>query len=383
MTLQIEFKTEGADQGQFLVRGMPAVGPEFLVAVQRLADDRYLTMHGRWDDRPSWYPCPCHDGNAGEVRLDAGAALTAGIRAAGSRLRVHIRRHNLSDTGLLEFGDSPPLSTRQPSTPDPTTDAPSPAGHGSGAPPVPESTQAPSISSLTPPSDNDWAPGPTAGLGTDRQRQGLPTASITPETKPSAIIPIQPTTDREHPDNWLPGRLYLVILMLSCGAAMLWWYLSTGTNGPPTPSTTPASLTTDPTGKALYLRLRDQHLSPTALFEQGERASLAGDCEAAIRLFVEAARRDADLAVRLGGRYDPAGFRPTPCFTEPKPDSVQGWFQQAAEAGNAEAQRRYGEMLLAEANAGPVHEDAIAWLRKAAAAGDATAADRLMALGEH
>jgi TPR repeat protein len=128
--------------------------------------------------------------------------------------------------------------------------------------------------------------------------------------------------------------------------------------------------------------LKGQDLAPKDLVEQAERAAQGGDCEAAIRIYIEAARRDATLALQLGGRYDPSGFRPSPCFAEPKPDSALVWYLQAAEAGIPKAQRRYGELLLGEANSGPVYQDAVAWLRKASAAGDAAAADRLMALGE-
>jgi TPR repeat protein len=141
---------------------------------------------------------------------------------------------------------------------------------------------------------------------------------------------------------------------------------------------TPAGLT----GKARYLALKDAQLPPGERFAQAEGIAQEGDCEAAIRLLIDAAKREGSLAARLARRFDPEGFEPAPCFAAPQPDSALVWYQRAAEADIPQAQRRYGELLLAETSGGPVYRDAVAWLRKAAAAGDAAAADRLAALGE-
>jgi TPR repeat protein len=107
-----------------------------------------------------------------------------------------------------------------------------------------------------------------------------------------------------------------------------------------------------------------------------------GDCDAAIRLLIDAAKRAPGLAEGLARRYDPEGFAPTPCFPQAKPDSAIVWYQSAAEQDIPAAQRRYGELLLGEATSGPIYRDAVDWLRKAASAGDEAAARRLDALGE-
>lgn len=382
MTLQIEFKTEGADEGRFLVRGSPAVGSEVLVAIQRLADGRYLTMHGLWDENASWYPCPRLDSNDAEARFAASQALTRGIRTAtGERLQVHLRRRDVSDTGPLVFRDrSTPLPART-IEPDQAGGAVAPVGGRQAASPVippenqpivgahaPERGQPPSMESL-----------PTSDQARGRQVDPRSSAGV---TATMAVTPASPAATRLIPSRprmagpWAMLALLLVLLLV-WGVALFRWYLDTATNGqplPPSPS--------HPTGKALYLALKGQDLTPQDLFGQAERAAAEGDCEAAIRIFVEAARRDPGLTVPLGRRFDPEEFRPTPCFIKPNPDSAQVWYQRGAEAGIPLAQRRYGELLLGEASVGPVYQDAIAWLRKAAAAGDAAAADRLAALGE-
>ena len=344
MTLRIEFKTEGADAGEFLVRGWPAVGSEVLVAIQRLADGRYLTMHGLWDEHASWYPCPRLDSNDAEARFAADQVLTRGIcAAAGERLQVHLRRRDVSDTGPLVFRDAPS----------------SPRAPERGQPPIMEPTEPPPASDQVRVRHED--PGPSAG----------PTAAMAVTRSTSAAT--RPIPTRPH----LPRPWAMLALFVVCGVAWFWWSLDTGTDGqplPPSPS--------QPTGKALYLALKGQDLAPQDLFGLAERAAAGGDCEAAIRLFIEAARRDPGFTLPLARRYDPEEFRPTPCFAKPNPDSAQVWYQHGAEAGIPQAQRRYGELLLGEAGVGPVYQDAIAWLRKAAAAGDTAAADRLAALGE-
>lgn len=385
MTLEIEFKTEGADAGEFLVRGLPAVWSEVLVAIQRLADGRYLTMHGLWDENASWYPCPRLDSNDAEARFATGQVLTRGIgAAAGERLQVHLRRRDFSDTGPLVFRDVPSSPPTHAIEPDQMGSVATQVGNWQGAPPVippvippagqpivgdraPEREQPPTMEPTEPTPANDQV----RVRHEDPRSSAGPTASMAVTRSTSAATRLTPTRPP------LPGPWAMLALFLICGIALFWWSLDTETDGPPRPPSP-----SHPTGKALYLALKDQDLAPQDLFEQAERAAEGGDCEAAIRIFVDAARRDPGLTVQLGRRYDPAEFRPTPCFAEPNADSAQVWYQRAAEAGITEAQRRYGELLLGEANSGPVYQDAIAWLRKAVAAGDAAAADRLMALGE-
>jgi TPR repeat protein len=153
----------------------------------------------------------------------------------------------------------------------------------------------------------------------------------------------------------------------------------------PTPPRPPERTPTSPSGasgKTYYLELKGQNLPPQDLFDRGEQADRTGDCEASIRLLIDAAKRAPGLAERLARRYDPEGFEPTPCFPQAKPDSAMVWYQNAAEQGIPAAQRRYGELLLGEAASGPIYQDAVDWLRKAATAGDAAAAKRLETLGE-
>ncbi|WP_295388872.1 hypothetical protein [uncultured Thiodictyon sp.] len=334
MPLQIEFKTAGADRGTLRVRGLPEVGSEVLVAVQRLADARYLTMHGLWDEAASWFPCPRVDGDdPAVVRFETGTALSAGILgAAGEPLRLHLRRRDFTDFGPLEVRHPAPIHATAPIQ---------------AAPPVaPES------------------------------------ALASPDTATDPLPDAKPRTPALQPARRHSGWRWVVLALCVIGLATLTWRYTTQKTAEPIPPGPPPPAPAPATGKALADELKRQNLPPAALFQRATLADQSGDCAAAIRLFVEAANRDATLADGLARRYDGAAFQPSPCFAEPKADSAMVWYERAARAGIPHAQRRYGELLLDETSAGPVYRDAIEWLRKAAAAGDAAAASRLAALGE-
>lgn len=358
MPLQIEFEATAADRGTLHVRGLPEVGPEVLVAVQRLADGRYLTMHGLWDGAASWFPCPRLEGDAAASRFGTGAALTAGILgAAREPLHIHLRRRDFSDVG--------PLAIREPQPP--AAVAPEPvanAAHGATRAAVGPAPGAPNT--ITHPPGGQLPPRAT--------RPPAPAARASLTTNPAA-------PHRKPARRWTGARWTVPALGVVGLIALTWWY-TTETAAPPTPPAPPPPDQVTATGKALADDLKRQQLAPADLFQRAAQADQTGDCEAAIRLFIEAANRDTAFADGLARRYDAEGFQASPCFAEPKPDSAMVWYERAAQAGMPHAQRRYGELLLGETSAGPVYRDAVDWLRKAAAAGDAAAASRLATLGE-
>ncbi len=422
MPLQIELETDGPDRGVFAIRGLPEVGSEILAAVRRVGNGRYLTVHGLWVETPSWHPCARLDTGNGAARFAAESALVAGIRTAvGAELEMHVRRGGFSDLGPLVVQGPGPAQVAETR---PTPESPIPVEPKSDADatvpaqPVPEGLRAPDraprLSEIESPvpaaeeSDLVWNPAPRpsedTGAADPVQDLGYPEPRSSPPSPPKA--------------QWLALVLVVVaVLALLIGIAV---WIATGrqTSGPtpqpqaePTqPRIEPARTRTEPTatptesspptrrpvpteapaparastttGKARFLELKAQNLSPETLFEHGAEADRAGDCEAAIRILIDAAKRDPGLAERLGQRYDPDGFQPSACFPEPKPDSAMVWYQNAAERDIPRAQRRYGELLLDEAASGPIYQDALDWLRKAAEAGDQAAAQRLQALGE-
>ena len=386
MALQIEFEATGADRGTLRVRGLPPLGSEVLVAVQRGFDDRYLTPHGGWDEASCWYPCARLAGDDATPRFSVGPALTLGLRSAtGDALRVHVRRRDFADCGPLET----PVRSPQAVALDAAASAAPLVGPDPAAMPIANPAPADARRAAERPTGEAPAPvlpqpgvasPPIRAVRRARLEAPGPVGTASPVVaaahggaEAAAPAPARARTLR----HWAAAALSIL-----CGGGLLWWYLATRTGEPPA---RPARPTAGPSagatvGKALFLELKGQDLPPADLFGHAERVALAGDCEAAIGLFIDAAKRDPTLARRLGQRYDPADFQPSPCFAGPNPDSAQVWYQRAAEGGVPEAQRRYAQLLLTEADAGPVYQDAIAWLRKAAAAGDTQAADQLAAL---
>ena len=390
--------------------------------MQRLDDQRYLTVHSRWDTAPSWHPCARAgaDSEEGAVRFAAAPSLVAGIRAAaGARLQVSVRRGDFSDSGPLVVSDPGAVHASAPSDlaidspfEDPTA-LPVPSGNSAWSDnPEPGQSaalpQAP-VAAGTEASDLTWTSAP------------LPEAAL-PLEPTMRSAPVEPQTVRPRTGTlrWLSLLIVVLVVLATLGLgirALVWKSAPDSEPAKPAPSPAPMSRVPEPpqpaatskpplpsehiptreipkapdrtptsdsgpSGKALYLELKGKNLSPQDLFDRGEQADRTGDCEAAIRLLIDAAKRAPGLAERLARRYDPEGFEPTPCFPQAKPDSAIVWYQNAAEQDIPAAQRRYGELLLGEATSGPIYQDAVDWLRKAASAGDEAAARRLDALGE-
>ena len=106
------------------------------------------------------------------------------------------------------------------------------------------------------------------------------------------------------------------------------------------------------------------------LYEEAARPDLA------LLLYRHAARRgDPKAAVAIGRMYDPDGFDPKKsAFAAPDADQAARFYEQAAEAGDAEAQFRLGRLLLSGRTAGDSDaERGVVWLGRAADQGHAEA----------
>lgn len=109
------------------------------------------------------------------------------------------------------------------------------------------------------------------------------------------------------------------------------------------------------------------------ILEVAEAAAAAGRCDAARRLFVHVAQGgDAQAALAYARRFDPQAKVDKQC-TGADPDTAAYWYRIPAEAGNVEAQRRLGLLLLQLHESGIDHDEGLKYLRQAAASGDAEA----------
>jgi hypothetical protein len=121
--------------------------------------------------------------------------------------------------------------------------------------------------------------------------------------------------------------------------------------------------------------------APDAMLARGKELAQAGEVNAAFLVWRRAAETgNVPAQVELAAFYDPLVTPPRGGFT---PDAARAadWYERAALAGNAEAQRRFG-LLLAKGGAGlPADQGrARAWLQQAAAQNDAEAKKALDAL---
>lgn len=157
----------------------------------------------------------------------------------------------------------------------------------------------------------------------------------------------------------------------------------------PAPASPPApSLTTTASAEAPKKSVREtvgEYLAtnpaPEGMLAKGKEFEQAGELNGAFLVWRRAAEAgSAPAQLELATFYDPLAMPPRAGFT---PDGARAadWYERAALAGNAEAQRRFG-LLLAKGGAGlpPDPGRARSWLQQAAAQNDAEAKKALETL---
>ena len=121
--------------------------------------------------------------------------------------------------------------------------------------------------------------------------------------------------------------------------------------------------------------------APEAMLAKGKEFAQGGDINAAFLVWRRAAEAgNVPAQVELAAFYDPLVSPAKAGFTPDAPRAAD-WYERAALAGNAEAQRKFG-LLLAKGGAGlPADQGrAKSWLQQAAAQNDAEAKKALDAL---
>jgi len=151
------------------------------------------------------------------------------------------------------------------------------------------------------------------------------------------------------------------------------------TSVPAPAASTPAAAAPTPIAPKKSVRVTvDEYLAtnptPEAMLAKAKEFADAGEMNGAFLVWRHAAEAGSPPAqVELASFYDPLNTPPKAGFT---PDGARAadWYERAALAGNAEAQRKYG-LLLAKGGAGlPADQGrAKSWLQQAAAQNDAEA----------
>lgn len=251
-----------------------------------------------------------------------------------------------------------PAAMRRPSTrPQGWTPPPDPKGPVSAPLPMPEPEPAP------PPA----APEPAA-----------PAVAEAPVAEAAAAPPVEPVVIVDPVTEAAParpgGRKWLVplVVLLALAGGVAGYFLVPGGSAAPPPA---------PDSLASVRQFIAASPEPAAAREKAEALAKSGQLlDGQFLLYKYAGEKgDRDAARAMGGFYDPDTWAkdksPLPA---PNPIEAARWHKQAAEAGDAEAQFRYGMLLKqgrTDAADGP--EQAQVWLRKAAEQGHAQAKDEL------
>jgi len=233
-----------------------------------------------------------------------------------------------------------------------------------------------------------------------RQPEPLPPPPAPPFEPPPAVEPPTPMPDLRAARDPLPeiapsrGRTgwmiaAVILLLLASGGYFAYTNYfqkpeSVVVEATP-PSTAPALATaTDEPRKSVRETVGEYlatNPAPDALLAKGKEFEQAGEFNGAFLVWRRAAEAGSALAqLELASYYDPLAIPPKAGFT---PDGARAadWYERAALAGSAEAQRKFG-LLLAKGGAGLPADPgrARSWLQQAAAQNDADARKALETL---
>jgi TPR repeat protein len=151
---------------------------------------------------------------------------------------------------------------------------------------------------------------------------------------------------------------------------------------PPAPSATPATPAVPKKSvREAVAEYFATNPAPDAMLAKGKEFAQSGDMNAAFLVWRRAAEAgNVPAQVELASFYDPLVSPAKAGFT-PDAQRAADWYERAALAGNAEAQRRFG-LLLAKGGSGlPADQGrAKSWLQQAAQQNDAEAKKALETL---
>ncbi len=224
------------------------------------------------------------------------------------------------------------------------------------------------------------------------------------EPEPPPVEPPRPMPELRAARDVLPElesersgmTVWLIVAVALIAAAVSGYYAYTvyfqenggaqvaSTPAPPPPTPSPAASEPPKTSirdtVADYLATKP---TPEAMVAKGREYAQAGELAGAFLVWRRAAEAgNVQAEIEIAGFYDPLSPRPKTAFT---PDGARAadWYERAALAGNAEAQRKLG-LLLAMGAAGMPADPAKArsWLQQAAAQNDTDAKKALEQLGK-
>lgn len=227
----------------------------------------------------------------------------------------------------------------------------------------------------------------------------LPPEEAPPVVEPPPAPPFDPAPElraeraapEPEPSSGWGWKIAALVVLIVIGGA--YWIYDTkirpkpgeqvATAAPPAGPTTPGA-PTGPPKKSVRDTVSDYLAgkpTPEAMLAKGKELAQGGELAGAFLVWRRAAEAgNLQAQVEIGSFYDPISPQPKSGFA---PDAARAaeWYERAALAGNAVAQRRYGLLLAAGGPGLPADQaKAKTWLQQAAAQNDADARKALDAL---
>jgi len=375
MDLRVYLVCTAPGEGLFRFPGTGFSGDSPELAIQR-NDQQYLGPGQEWQSIPHWHRPDQAAWRDGMLELGVGAEIVDPIAAAASdALLISVRDTAGRGQGVLRKQGRL---------------------FGSGARVEPEPVAPPVQIRL------DKGPGDAADPSATTADEPPPIAAEPP--RPPAVSPGAAAPPPAQGPSRRPWALLLLVVAMAGVYGILAWRAGWPPFAPSAvaPEEGPAAVpiqaapqtaaegagkdrtarVENPVGIALAIELIDRNRDAAAIWQEAERLARSGDCDAASYLYRKAAEADADKALALAQRFDPADFTARPCFEAPSVHSAQLWYQAPADAGDPLAQGRLGRLLIGHETAGPIHEYGRELLERAAAAGDEAAREALDGLGQ-
>jgi hypothetical protein len=364
MALKLQLTGERPGYGRLLIENLAATG-ELQFSFQRSSDRHFLGTGQQWQATAHWHAVGGVEADGGGCSCLLGPDIIDGLLpSSNDAILVSVQGGGISDKGMMRTASSL---------------------LGSGA----ESE------------DREPEPVPTPSPAPPTTPEPAPEPAPTPEPI-SAPVPSSPAAGK----RWLWMLLAALVLLAALFAA---WYfgllklpgLPDGDIGTDTePVTEPEAEISQDSGiteedttivelaPALQGRPRAQAYlageprpAPQAMFDQAADWEREDDCEAAMIVYQVAAQSDAGVAARYAQLYDPDTFKASACITNADPDTAADWYEAPAAAGDVNAQRQLGKILVGSHDSGVLRDQGESWLDRAAQAGDGEASALLETLG--
>lgn len=360
MGLKLQLTSERPGYGRIQIRNLSADG-ELQFSFQRSSDRHFLGAGQQWQPTVHWHAVGGAEAADGECSALLGPEIIDGLlQSSSDNMLVSVRGGGVSDQGVMRIPGRLLGSDAAGATPQ--------------------------TAAVTTTDSEIGAPGGETGEEETVDE---------PQVRPPPPPPPPPVPSR----RWLWVLLAVLVLLAALAAA--WYFGLLGLHGLPGSGDSVKESEVGPdadsagdgaisaeSAPALKGRPRaqaylvgEQHPAPQAMFDQATDWESEGDCEAAMIVYQLAAQSDADTAARYARRYDPDTFETSGCIGTADAETAAYWYEGPAKAGDVEAQRQLGKILVEKYASGVLRDQGETWLTRAAQAGDKEALALVKKLG--